>query len=1353
MLRIEKLFLQGFKSFCDPTEIVLDQEGITTVVGPNGCGKSNVADAISWVIGEQRARALRGGKMEDVIFQGSRNRQPAGMAEVLLTLLVRETFEIRAEAMGAAAETQAIAAAALAAQTTAQATAMQAELAAPNQTAPLTDAAAVALTTAEQHAATGAADQSALTAPAHKKPRKVSTDPTMRVFHEGERITVGRRLYRTGESEYEMNGRQCRLRDVQDLFAGTGLGGAHYAIIEQGRIGQVLSAKPMDRRALLEEAAGVSKFKLRQHAAELKLEAAKQNLARLTDILTEIERQQNSLKRQAARARRYQRLRQELRHLLGAVYVVDYRHTRQSLAALEESLTAIHARATALTETMAQLEAAQADTTQAARTAEEELHEARQLLGSCELEVARAHQQRTYLTEQLQALGARQQQFIQDQSAIHARRQFIAQETARLRDERQQLEAEINAESSSLADAEGAHQAQVARDQTAEAQLEAQRQQFYEAVTRAAAWQQLGQQFTEAVERDMTRLDGLRHERERAHAQAQGARDAAAELSHSLEELAARQQHLHAQLATLADQLAQLRRQLAERQHQLSQTQRELTATEQRLQSLTQIDERRNLFSEAVQVLTKNLTADNHRLHDGALHSEAAAHPASVDAASAAFRVLGTLADFVRVAPEHEAMIESALRDELQYVVVPTFDDALRAIAFLNSQQAGRATFLVLAQHSAETNGASAESYHADRHPDGHHEAAATTLATLLGLRAEFADAFTFALPALAHAQIVDEPHEAMRASTAQNGSARGLTSLARSGERVVAGRLITGGGGLGTGLGVLALKREISELTEKLSRLNLVAQTAAQEWQTVTDSIAQLETEQHTCDAEARQLEKQLAVEREQWQQWQREQERAHTHLRVVEQEMAQTELERQEAEAKRQHAASQSDEAAAARHHAEQIIEAAQAELAELRRLAGARLQELSRRRAEFAAQTERRRGLQNDLRRLENEAHELEGRLNRHHLEALEADDQTGQLQIALDNTTDEWQRLTIAREQQAAVLAQRAALLDHARQAADGIETELRRARQAATEIREERLQTEIEKARLASDLHHLLQAGQSELGEDIAAVCARLETSAALPAETLTAPPRPASSADEATLLDDDERVAPTEILFWQVPENFDLPQAKARLDELRAKIDQLGPVNMMALEELTEIEERSDFLTVQRADLEQAIADTQAAIAEIKRRSRERFQEAFRQVNENFQGLFQELFGGGQGEMRLIDESDVLESGIEIIAQPPGKRLQNVLLLSGGEKAMTALALVLAIFKYRPSPFCLLDEVDAPLDEVNIGRFADKVTEMSAHTQFMIITHSKRTMEAARTLYGVTMEDPGVSKLVSVRLT
>jgi chromosome segregation protein len=656
-----------------------------------------------------------------------------------------------------------------------------------------------------------------------------------------------------------------------------------------------------------------------------------------------------------------------------------------------------------------------------------------------------------------------------------------------------------------------------------------------------------------------------------------------------------------------------------------------------------------------------------------------------------------------------------------------------------------------------------------------------------LGLRPEFSEAFKFALPSLANAQIVNDAGEAVSAAISQNGSAHAAMTLARTGERVTGGRLITGGGGEGKGMGVLALKREIGELGDKLDVLAEQVAEIEAELNVIKARIADLEEDLRRLDAEQRQIEKQLAVEREKLDQLAREMERAATHIRVVEQETVLAEEERKDAEGKLQHAGAQAEEAEQLRAEAEAVVNAAQTELAELRRASEQRALELSRRRADFAAKTERRRGLSNDIRRLENESGDLTSRLERSRFEAIEAEEQSSTMQTTLVGVTEQLQTLAAEQQLRSAELEEKSAALAAARQGLEALDAQLRNAREASMQAREDRARIEIERAKLTSNLEHLIQACHAELGENIIEICERLEQSrqapevmdsrnesvgesnqhsphqlpptpsiaaptalTALTADPLSAPGRPEdaeAAEDEAALADD------FEISFWQVPEDFDLESAKARLDELRAKIDALGPVNMMAIEELTEIEERFDFLSTQKTDIEKAIADTQAAIAEIKRRSRERFTEAFHAINANFKTMFVELFGGGQGEMKLIDETDVLESGIEIIAQPPGKRLQNVLLLSGGEKAMTAMALVLGIFKYRPSPFCLLDEVDAPLDEVNIGRFSDKVIEMSANTQFMIITHSKRTMEAARTLYGVTMEDPGVSKLISVKLS
>ncbi len=1347
MLRIEKLSLQGFKSFCDPTEVVFDLEGITAVVGPNGCGKSNVADAISWVIGEQRAKALRGAKMEDVIFQGSRNRQAAGMAEVMLTMIVQETFEIRGEATAADAEKHAAEAAEKAAQAVEQAEAYQAELEAESKAQPVEGE-----TTLEASSENSGEPQSDLAdaqpaAQQAKKRRKTNTTSGVKVFHEGERIVVGRRLYRTGESEYELNGRACRLRDVQDLFAGTGLGGAHYAIIEQGRIGQVLSAKPMDRRALIEEAAGISKFKMRQHSAELKLEASKQNLSRVTDILAEIERQQNSLRRQAGRARRYQKFRQEMRDLMRAVFVVDFRNLTQTLDQLETALETGSTRETEIAGTIAQLEEEQAVAAQSARNAEEQLNETRQLAADVNLEAERARQQHNYLTQQLQSLGARATQFAKDQAVIVERTDFITRELTRLRGDLQQIEVEINTESKALADAENAHRLQTEQDAEAEKRLEEARKNVYENATTLERWRQLKRQFTESVDRCEARLKGLATERDRAAAQTETARKQHEELSFKVEEITQRQFQVGEELATTTSELSLARRSRDEKQTRFANLQRELTTVEQRLKSLIQLREQHSYFSEAVQAIFNHTRNGN----------------------SPKFRTMGTLADFVKVAPEYESLVELSLREELQFVVVPSFDDALQAIEFLKSEGAGRATFLVINQnshhdttHSLNGNG--------NGNGNGHQ-----TLGTLLGLRPEFSEAFRFAMPSLSNAKIVSDASEAVTASIAQNGNAHTAMMLAKTGERVIGGRLITGGGGEGTGLGVLALKREISELTEKLDALVVAVETIETELEEIKVRIAAHEDDQRRLDAEQRQIEKQLAVQREQLQQLARELERSTTHIRVVEQETAQVEEERTDFQTKLRHAAQQTEEAEQTRANAEQIVNQAQAELAELRRAAAERVQVLSSRRSEFATKTERRRGLSNDIRRLENESSDLSNRLERTRFEAIEAEEQSNTIQTTLVSTSEQLQSLAARQQTHAVELENKTVTLASARNRLETLDAQLRQLRDSSAQAREERAQKEIERAKLTSGLEHLIQACHAELGENIIEVCERLEqnrktleslpqtsddesteSSAAQPALQMPPQSEPLSVVGDESDEETDEDLALAddfEISFWQVPDDFNLEIAKARLDELRAKIDALGPVNMMALQELTEIEERFEFLDTQKTDIEKAIADTQEAIAEIKKRSRERFVEAFHAINANFKTMFVELFGGGQGEMRLIDETDVLESGIEIIAQPPGKRLQNVLLLSGGEKAMTAMALVLGIFKYRPSPFCLLDEVDAPLDEMNIGRFSDKILEMSNNTQFLVITHAKRTMEAAQTLYGVTMEDPGVSKLISVKLS
>jgi chromosome segregation protein len=870
------------------------------------------------------------------------------------------------------------------------------------------------------------------------------------------------------------------------------------------------------------------------------------------------------------------------------------------------------------------------------------------------------------------------------------------------------------------------------------------------------------------VDRAEQRITGLRAEEERTLAQAAANETEQNRLNQELADMESRQAQTTSLLAETVREVGALRQTRVEHGEIHANLQRDLNATEHRLTSLIELDQRHAYFSDAVRLLLEPGTNEDARR----------------------FTTLGTLADQINAAPGDEQMIEAVLRDELEYVLVPSFDDAFAAIDFLKSQGGGRATFVVTGLHGSEhptpiinSDFSEADPPRRDEHPFNHDEnielasvpavepiespsseppasmaEIGCALLPLLGLRREIAETFLHAFPLLASAPVVETSDQAMDRLLAANGGAASSLFLTRTGERIAGGRIVSGGSATEKGSGVLALRREIGELRARLEEQQGTACEAGNRLQSLDETIKRFEAQRSVLDDALRNIEKELAVLREQSQQAERENQRIQMHLRVISQDTGNVAKELTEYRDKLAQAETETNSAIASHNSAEVEVSSTQEEVAELRLRAERRSQDIARQRAEYAAASERRRGLNNDITRLENESRDLDGRLQRSQLESVEADAAIRTLDESLKATRELVDELSGRLEVINGQVLERTAKLSELRDGLEALEQALRAAREAFAQAREERAQLELDRVRLTSALDHISDSCLHELNEKITDILERLDrsTETAGSEEGVDDQRRvePATSeGEDAEFGLDGSAAADDDISFWRVPENFDLIEAKARLDELRVKIDALGPINMMALEELNEVEERFVFLSGQKADIEKAVSDTQAAIAEIRRRSRERFQEAFTAINANFSVMFQELFGGGRGEMRLIDESDVLESGIEIIAQPPGKRLQNVLLLSGGEKAMAAIALVLAIFKYRPSPFCILDEVDAPLDEVNIGRFADKVTEMSTNTQFVIITHSKRTMEAARALYGVTMEDPGVSKLISVRLT
>jgi chromosome segregation protein len=1277
MFKLQRLEITGFKSFADYTEIIFTGDGITAVVGPNGCGKSNVADAIAWVLGEQRVKHLRGAEMKDVIFQGSRNRQASGMAEVVLHLVRDELIESEPDIEDIDSTLEQIDEHAVsfvdapieAAETEIPAEASEVLLAESGD-------APVDLNGEVPGAATRSQPQKR-----HWRRRNLALE-----FAPGEAVSVARRLYRSGESEYLLNNRLCRLRDIQDLFSGTGLSGGHYAIIEQGRIGQILSAKPMDRRTIIEEAAGITKFRVRQRAAEARLESARSNLARLSDIISEIDRQVNSLRRQAAKARRYHVQRDELRDLLRKVYVAEDRKLVQLLDESQAHLERVSAEERNLAAELSQQEEEARRATQEARRLEDDLTQARAAAADAALQRDREARERVYQQEQISTLNKRSADVRSEIEALAARLELIRRETERLSEQDGKLRMESEQSALSLQSAEEAYAEKMALAAGAEAEIERARGELLSHTAVAERLREIARQLEGTLERLALQAEGLAHEGERAAAQYTQHKEAADHLDEEIRIARAYVGKLNAERTAAVDAVVQGHESVSDTDAEVTRVRDEYSRTKHRLESLKELDERRAYYSSAVQFVFAQTDTPRD------------------------FHFLGTLADLLNVDAKWERAVEGVFGASLQSVVVPTPDDAVRAARWLRENNAGRASFLVAGLHGGSDEVALTFEIE-ERAPTTISFAEETLenfrVGDLLGAPVELAAILNRTMAPKMNARLASNLDDAMSRSLAT-----GEIYVTLNGDWVASGQLVNAGDAraLEEGAGLLAFKRELRELearsdafrselaiaeravNEARARLVILEDTVV----TLNEAIGREEREAMTRELTAGGLAQEI--------------ERAERHQRVVADDTERLQEERNELAQKRLEALADAEAAETARLVATETVNSASLLLAESRRSAEAQNEGLGTQRAVAAAAVERRRATAAELRRLEAEGSEVNARVERHSLELVEITSRLTELGQSIEEIDGRMAMAGAERAREEQQIADASAQLEQARTRADELSAALSDLNRRAAEVRDSRAAIEVQRAEAQARLSFVHENCASELSQSL-------------------------------------EELAREHPL----PEDFDLETGHARVEELRARLESFGAVNMMALEELSESEERLLFLTAQRQDIVSGIHSTDEALREIKRRSRERFRVAFEQINRNFGELFQELFGGGRGEMSLIDADDVLESGIDVIAQPPGKRLQNVLLLSGGEKAMAALALVLGIFHYRPAPFCLLDEVDAPLDEANVGRFTDKVVQMSADTQFIVITHNKRTMEMAKALYGVTMEEVGVSKLVSVK--
>ncbi|MBI2685398.1 MAG: chromosome segregation protein SMC [Acidobacteria bacterium] len=1215
MLKLKRVEIQGFKSFADRQELRFNGVGVAAVVGPNGCGKSNLSDAISWVLGEQSAKSLRGARMEDVIFAGTRDRKPVGMASVTMTL-IDPTYEVELPAL---------------------------------QPEPSDNESPAVANAKAEHA---------------QKERR----------HE---ITITRRLYRSGESEYLIDGKSARLRDIQDIFMGTGLGPESYAIIEQGRIGQILSSRPQDRRAVIEEAAGITKFKTRRRLAEAKLEGAKQNLTRVFDILEEVTRQVNSLKRQAAKAERYVKLREEMVTHLRLLLAGKFKSLEREASKAAIEMSQAGAAFEALSAELRTRESGYTELQQACYQHEEALTAQRKELADLQIEAERtrgrlnSQSQQVASIEQRLAGGENESQEVEKRLAaleadVERHRLSLEEASANANEARERLRLK-NEEREQL-------QGQLRlREQT----LEAARQQVLRLLGEASTMRnQLAQieEYLASNERDRTR----------AHKEEEAANADLARLTALRQELQTKLGDRQLQLESLADQKKRVEEELVGRKSSLGEARRQLEAVRA---ELSRLKARKDSLEEIL----------SHRAYT--TESVKRLFTAVERGETTSLKPSGVLADFIEVDPAFEKAAEEFLHDELEYVVVKDWSQADSGIDIMRGDLDGRATFLVHPEIDDKYADAPAV-----EPPIGPETGIIGRLSNYLKMTNGLTKAPAELLPRLSRCYLVQDRSAAQRLA----GQYPDIFFLLPDGV-CYHGHAVSGG--RKTGSGPLALKRELRELTgtvgakqrgfegtqEQIGELEDAIHTLTEEQEKVRQHQQREEKEALALDHEMRRLGEETnrsnarlssarleleRLDRDAQRSAGQKEEKQRLHAEKEEARAAkEKELEsgRGELDLLRESVQRVSEEHSVLRVQLASLDERQRSEAAARQRLE-AQIGELTRRRAAVAAELER---LGLDRTRLLNDNMELDATVNLMQEEILRLQ---GLVQVAAQKDHEMRAELTASDE----------ALKAH---------------RVAVQESHDRRNHIEIHLVQLQSDLKHLDENSRKDLN---------------VPAVELVQEGDP--ELDEMAL-----------------------GELEAKYTEVRGRIEALGAVNPQALEEYKESELRFNFLNAQRQDLLDSIRDTEKAIQEIDVESRKRFAEAFEAVNAQFKEIFKTLFGGGHAEMRLTDETNIGESGIEMIASPPGKRLQNVLLLSGGEKSLTAMALLMAIFKYQPSPFCILDEVDAPLDEANTGRLARLLKEMASETQFIVITHAKRTMEAAQSLYGVTMEEPGVSKLVSVK--
>lgn len=1177
---LKSIEVQGFKSFANKITFQF-HNGITGIVGPNGSGKSNVADAVRWVLGEQRIKQLRGASMQDVIFSGTEMRKPLSYAYVAITL--------------------------------------------------------------------------------------DNSDHQLAIDYD--EVTVARRLYRSGESEYSINGTICRLKDVNELFYDTGIGKEGYSIIGQGQIDKILSGKPEERRELFDEAAGIVKFKRRKSTAQKKLEDEKQNLLRVNDILAELEKQIGPLEKQSEKARVYLKKKEELKSLDVNMFLLENRHIRQQLESVEEKYKIADGD---LVEAAASYEQTKTDYEQIQgelELLEESIETARQTLTDTSVLRGKLEGQINVLKEQIHSAQG-------NEGHLQSRKTAVEREISAKENDKSVILEDKSLTDEAAKDTERARDA--AKELLAEVQssieeyntkIEAGKNTIINALNERAAIRSRMGRFDTMLEQVNIRKAELNSRLLRAKSDEAEQKEAIRVLKEEFEAVNQVIRDLNTEQTALEQRSGEIKGELREKDQKLRETQTLFHQEKSKLEALSNLTERYEGYGGSVKRVMEQKEKEK--------------------------GIVGVVADIIKVDQKYETAIETALGGNIQNVVTEDEETAKHMISYLKQTKGGRATFLPLT---------SIKNPQEFKTPEALKEKGVIGLAdSLVKIEDRYANV---AKAMLGRIMVVDTVDHAVKIARKYD---YGIRMVTIEGELLVPGGAISGGA-FKNNSNLLGRRREIDELSEKVKKYQQEIEKIQASIDAVKEERNQLRTKTETI---------RLTLQNKFI-----EQNTARLNVIAAEEKWNETE------------------EGFGSLQEEQNEIEIQIRQIGEDKEQTGKELADSE----QLEKETEVRIGeFQKELEVLRTQESEQTKKVSEWEIEAEKFHQQQEFKQQNVDRIDGELLRLFGELAEICAELEKNTGDIERKQRDITEIEQTITSSHTTQGET-EEKLKADIAQKEVLTEKQKNFFTIREELAEK--------KNSLDKEVYRLNAQKEKLEGALEAQInyMWDEYEITLTDAAALRNEEMNDLPAMKREISSLKDQIRKLGDVNVNAIEDYKNLMERYDFLKTQHDDLVEAEQTLTGIIDELDKAMRKQFQEKFGQISREFDKVFKELFGGGKGTLELQEDEDILEAGIRIIAQPPGKKLQNMMQLSGGEKALTAIALLFAIQNLKPSPFCLLDEIEAALDENNVGRFAKYLHKLTKNTQFIVITHRRGTMEKADRLYGITMQEKGISTLVSVNL-